>query len=340
MCRACDGRAPSVPGRSPRRQRDGGRPGGIVAASLTLLAGLAACGAAPPPPAAPPPETGYLLLVPEGEGLRTEWRDGEGRLRGRADGAMLGVADRLYRFESRPERVALRPCEELRGGETNEDAGASGTVASAVLGGVGGASSLLLAASPGDGGLQDFAAHAMQHRLLAAHGRRVVLLTERAWSTCGAHGERRVTIDTFDLASGARRPPMHAPDVPGRSDEALEAMRAVDPNRTGLCLSEAGLAARWVTSVPRYVEGRVRARHLFAAAPIPYACGPLEGAPSSSYEWAIWIDGDVGELAGWGPEDEVPAAVLRRAAELGALGITWLDAARAPIADGFAVADE
>jgi len=307
------------------------------------LASLVACGPTGPRstgPSAPPSETGYLLIVPEGEGLRTEWRDGEGRLRGRADGAMLGLADRLYRFESRVERVTLRPCEELLGGGTNEDEGAFGTIASALLGGVG-APSLLLSASPEGGGVQDFAAYAMQHRLLAAHGRRLVLLTERSWNACGAHGERRVTVEAFDLATGGRRPPVTAPEaLAARSGEALAAMRAVDPNRTALCLSETGLSARWITSVPRYDEGQVRARHLFAASPVPYACGPLEGAPSSSYEWAIWLEGEARELAEWEPDDEVPAAVLRRADELGALGITWLDAARAPMADGFAIAGE
>jgi|GEM_PF-3086596 hypothetical protein len=307
---------------------------------VVLALAVLGCGGVARGPGAEPREPGYLVVVPEGDGLRTEWRDAEGRLHGRAGGALLGIADRLYRFESRTESVALRPCEELLGGGTNDEPGARGTIASAVLVGIGGAESLVLSPSPGDGGLQDFAQHEMSHRLLAAHGRRLVVLTERVRSACGAHGERQVAIDTFDLASGARRAPRASAALEARRTEVLEAMRRLDPARSAACLTEAALEVRWVTSGPGYAAGRVRARHLFAAGPVPYACGPLTGAPSASYEWGTWLDGEASELDGWGPEDEVPAAVLVRASDAGAIGITWLDAARAPMADGFAIAHE
>ena len=81
-----------------------------------LFALLIACGAAPPAREVEAAHGGYLLLVPVGTGLRTEWVDETGRLRGRAEGPLLGIADRLYRFESRPETFTLRPCEVILGG--------------------------------------------------------------------------------------------------------------------------------------------------------------------------------------------------------------------------------
>lgn len=308
---------------------------------VLVLPLLVACGAAPAAREPEPPHPGYLLLVPEGEGLRTAWVDENGALRGRADGPLLGMADRLYRFESRPETFALRPCETSLGGVTTDDPDATGTVASAVLVGIGGAASLVLVPSPGDEGLEEHAHHAMHHRVLAAHGRRLVLLTERVWNACGAHDDREVSIATLDLATGAPLEAVAAPTVlAARTDEALTAMRAVDPNRTGECLPPSGLTTRWVTTVPAIREGHVIARHLFATGPVAYACGQLLDAPSSSYEWAIWLDGEASELFEWGPEDAVPAPVLARASAEGAIGLTWLDAERAPLADAFALATE
>lgn len=307
----------------------------VTSAMLLVLA--VGCGAHAERDEAPR-GTGYLVLISEGTALRTEWRDEDGALRGRADGALLGVGDRLYRFESRPERIGLRTCGEIvRDADTDAPVASSGIVASAMLSGIGGAS-VVLVGPAADGAVQDYAELDESHTVLAALGDRVVVVSRRAGHACGAHPNVEVTVRTYDLGSGAEviEPVGERDALRARGPEALAALRALEPDRAVACLSEAAPSAERRATVPAFTDGMLGSRHLFAVA-VPGACGTLE-APTSAYEWGIWLDGPAGELPPSYRERAIPDGVLRHAA--GAIGITWLSTARAPMGDAFALASD
>jgi hypothetical protein len=282
--------------------------------------------------------TAYLVILAEGTELRTEWRDEDGTLRGRADGAVLGIGDRLYRFESRSEHVALRTCGEIvEDPETGTAREPRGTVASALLAGIG-VESLVLIGPASDGAIQERTSYDESHRVLAALGDRIVVVSRRSGDACGAHGDLNVTVRTFDLATGEEvlevrddRDPLRA-----RGPEALAAMRAIDPDRTAGCLPADRVSAERRATVPTFSSTGLGARHLFSV-PVPQACGTLD-APTSAYEWGIWLEGPEPELPAAYEERVVPRGVLERAG--GAVGVTWLFTDRAAMGDAFALASE
>lgn len=283
-------------------------------------------------------ERAYLLLVEDGDGLATEWVDASGTRRGVADGAIVGVGPRLSRFESRAESVALSPCELLLGGVTNEDAGSTGTIASAVLVGLGDAPSVVLSPAPSGEDFSAFAHHEMRHQVIGALGHRLVVRTTRLRNACSAADERLVVVTAFDLSSGARLLGTTPPEaLSARFSEALAAMRAADPARAETCLPLRGLDVRWVAWAPALSTDGVVARQLYAAGPLAGSCGTLD-APSSTHEWAVWLEAPASEIPDFGPDDALPAAVLARAVASSAVGVTWVDAERAPLGDAFALA--
>jgi len=303
-------------------------------ALLALL--LLGCGSHRPESSAAPSQRGYLILRAEDEHLRTEWRDAQGHLRGRADGALLGIGDRLYRFESRSQRVELGGCVVHEDPDSGADVAATGTIAGAQLDGIGGIASLEVI-EPSSVSLGGLGAYREVHSVIAALGDRVVIQSVREQDGCGAHGEREVTVRTFDLGSGrelfptdVEREAMHP-----REEEAMRAMRELDPAATESCLR--GATASYELSAPDFGLDGVRSRHRFVARPVPFACGTLP-APSSSGEWSTWLVGSLAELPMLYGERSIPDAVLTEAS--GALGITWLDAERAPLSDAFALVSE
>lgn len=295
---------------------------------------LGACAGAPARASPRAEERAYLLLVDDGEAVRTEWVDASGVPQGRADGAVVGVGPRLFRFESRVETVSLAPCEVMLGGVTSEDAGTSGTIASAVLVGLADAPTVVLARAPSAADVASYAHHEMRHRVLAALGHRLVVLTTRDRNACAAAGERAIEVTAYDLSSGAR--------IAGNADgsrlpEALAAMRASDPLRAVDCLSAGDLAVRWIAWAPGLTARGIVTRQLYAAGPLAGSCGTLD-APSSTHEWAVWLEAPASEIPDFGPDDALPAAVLARAVASSAVGVTWVDAERAPLGDAFALA--
>lgn len=306
------------------------RPALLLCVSLAI-----GCGAQRPDTSAAPSERAYLIVRTDGEQVRTEWRDVEGHLRGRADGALLGIGDRLYRFDSRSQLIELGACAVHEDPDSGADVTGHGTIASAQLDGIGGIASLELIA-PSTGSFDALGAHREVHTVIAALGDRVVIQSVRERDVCGGHGEREVTVRTFDLGSGRELFPtdVEREAMRPREEEAIRAMRELDPAGTDACLRSA--SASYQLSTPDFGLDGVRSLHRFVASPVPFACGTLP-APSSTGEWSTWLVGSLAELPMLYGERAIPDAVLREAS--GALGVTWL-AERAPLSDAFALVSE
>jgi hypothetical protein len=309
-----------------------------VLASLlvTCMALMIGCGARRPESSAAPSDRAYLIVRADGEHLRTEWRDVEGRLRGRADGVLLGVGDRLYRFESRSQLVELGACAAHEDPDSGADVASNGTIAGAQLDGIGGIASLELIV-PTSGSLDALRAYREVHTVIGALGDRIVIQSVRERDICGGRAEREVTVRTFDLGSGRELFPTDTEReaMRPREDEALRAMRELDPAGTDACLR--GATSSYQLSTPAFGLEGVSSLHRFVASPVPFACGTLP-APSSSGEWSTWLVGGESELPMLYGERAIPEHVRTEAN--GALGITWLAADRAPLSDAFALVSE
>ncbi len=306
------------------------------AASIAALALAIGCGAQRPTTSAAPGARAYLILFADGTGQRTEWRDVDGHLRGRADGAVLGIGDRLYRFESRSQPVTLRGCGVHEDADTGAEVPASGNVAGAQLDGIGGIASLEVI-EPTSASLDALGAHREVHSVIAALGDRLVIESVRERDVCGGRAEREVTVRTFDLGSGRELFPtdVEREAMRARQDEALREMRELDASSTEACLR--GATVTYALSAPDFGLGSVGSLHRFVASPVPFACGTLP-SPSSSGEWSTWLVGSEAELPTLYGERTIPEAVLTEAN--GAIGVTWVSAERAPMSDAFALASE
>lgn len=307
----------------------------VALALLTLAIG---CGAQRSETSAPPSARGYLILRAEGEHLRTEWRDADGRLRGRADGVLLGIGDRLYRFENRSERIALSGCGVREDLDTGADVAPSGSVAGAQLDGIGGIASLEVI-EPSAGSFDGLVAYREVHTVLAALGDRIVIQSVRERDVCGGRGEREVTVRTFDLGSGRELFPtdVEREAMRPREGEAEREMRELGTSAGGAESCLRGTTTSYQLSAPDFGAEGVRSLHRFVTSPVPFACGTLP-APSSSGEWSTWLVGSLAELPALYGERSIPEPVLTEAT--GARGITWLDASRAPLSDAFALVSE
>ncbi len=270
---------------------------------------------------------GYLVLIPDGDDVRTEWVGPDGALRGRADGAFLGIADRAYRFESRSERATVAGC-----GEPDEEAGVghegpANNVASALLVGLGDASSLELVGPRDAQQIEAFGRHHESHRVLAALGDRIVVLTRRVHGACGGPDEVEINVRAFDLGSGRELSPSETEREAGarRAPLALASLHATDP-----ACALVGTRLTYAMTLPAFGPLGLGAQHRFEVAP---------GSCGSAHPTAV-LEGPVSELPASYEERDVPSPVLAHAGSAGAIGVTWLDDQRAPMSDAFALASE
>jgi hypothetical protein len=267
-----------------------------------------------PSPAAPDESSavGYLVWRTTDRTSETQWFDGDGVVRGRANGIYIATDDGLWRVALATTQSPTTGCELV--GDGGEVTAGTADLTELTLESVDGASRLVVERLDPTVAAET-ATFSQSLSVRASLGSRLFIEEFVDVYACGAHGSLNAKAFGYDIATRSRLDHGDHP-APGRL-QAVIAAAATDADGGGLAGDSIW---RIGEQVPTWSTGALMARDLVYID----ACYACSSGDWSSYTWATWIP-DVRIPDDWQRGGDLPAMVVTSLQAAGdqPAGVSW-----------------